>query len=60
MLQNLSVKVVGSGHSWTPVGLAEGGIILNLDRMNKILSIDMDKMTVTAEAGIRIRDLSKA
>jgi len=56
---NQTVKVVGSGHSWTPIGLTDG-VMLNLDKFNKVLSIDASAKTVTVQAGIRIRDLSAA
>ena len=35
----------------------KGGIILDLSRMNRILELDTDTMTVTVEAGILLRDL---
>ena len=57
-LSNQTVKVVGSGHSWSPLGLTDG-VMLNLDRMNRVLSIDAEARLVTAEAGIRIRELSE-
>lgn len=56
---NTTVKVVGSGHSWSPIGLTDG-IMLNLDLFNKVLSIDAQAMRVTVQAGIRIRALSAA
>ena len=35
----------------------KGGIILDLSRLNRILELDTDTMTVTVEAGILLRDL---
>eukprot|EP00624_Nannochloropsis_granulata_P000873 evm.model.NODE_13781_length_2811_cov_26.473852.1 len=56
---NHTVKVVGAGHSWTPIGLTDG-VMVNLDKFNKILSIDAVGKRVAVQAGIRIRDLSAA
>jgi len=56
---NHTVKVVGAGHSWSPIGLTDG-VMLNLDKFNKIISIDAVSKLVTVQAGIRIRDLSAA
>lgn len=39
---------------------AEGGIVLSLNRMNKILEIDQENLTATAEAGVITADLHKA
>eukprot|EP01126_Amoeba_proteus_P000718 TRINITY_DN101_c0_g2_i9.p1 TRINITY_DN101_c0_g2~~TRINITY_DN101_c0_g2_i9.p1 ORF type:complete len:440 (+),score=67.37 TRINITY_DN101_c0_g2_i9:296-1615(+) len=55
---NRTCRVVGAGHSWFPLGLTDG-FLVNLDKMNSVLSIDKIKMTVTVEAGIRIGKLSK-
>jgi D-arabinono-1,4-lactone oxidase len=52
------VRVVGAGHSWSPLGLTDGWMI-NLDKLDKIIEIDAITKTVTVEAGIRIRDLSQ-
>lgn len=51
--------MVGSGHSWSPLGLSPA-YMLNLDRMNRVLEIDAEHERVRVEAGIRIRDLSRA
>jgi glycolate oxidase len=37
-----------------------GGVVLSLERMNRILEIDTANMTVTAEAGVLLTDLNKA
>ncbi len=39
---------------------AEGGIVLCLNRMNKILEIDQENLTVTAEAGTITLDIATA
>ena len=37
-----------------------GGIVLSLERMNRILEIDEENFTVTAEAGVRLMDIFEA
>ena len=53
------VKVIGSGHSFTDIGCTDGCLI-KLDRYNRVLAVDRDRLTVTAEAGITILQLSSA
>lgn len=53
------VKVIGSGHSFTDIGCTDGCLI-RLDRYNRVLGIDREKKTVTAQAGITILQLSAA
>ncbi len=57
--QNQTVKVVGSGHSWAPLGLTPSYMV-NLDKFNRVLEVDAERKRVRVEAGIRIRDLSAA
>lgn len=47
------VKVVGSGHSFTPVACTHGRL-LSLSMLNQVLSVDEEACTVTVEAGIPI------
>ena len=53
------VKVVGSGHSFTDIGCTDGCLI-KLDRYNKVMNVDRDTGTITAQAGITILQLSDA
>ena len=53
------VKVIGSGHSFTDIGCTDGCLI-RLDRYNRVLSVDQEKSTITAQAGITILQLSAA
>lgn len=53
------VKVSGSGHSFTDIGCTDGCLI-KLDNYNKVLEIDRDAGTITAQAGITILQLSDA
>jgi L-gulonolactone oxidase len=53
------VKVIGSGHSFTDIGCTDGCLV-KLDRYDKVLSVDRETATVTAQAGITIVQLSAA
>lgn len=52
------VRLVGSGHSWSPVCVSEE-VLINLDNYSKIIALDKDKEIVKVQAGIRLRDLNK-
>ncbi|MET0510628.1 MAG: D-arabinono-1,4-lactone oxidase [Thermoleophilaceae bacterium] len=51
------VKVAGAGHSFTDIACTDG-VMLDLSRMNRVLSVDGARVTV--EAGITIRELGPA
>jgi len=53
------VKVVGSGHSFTDIGCTDGTMI-KLDRYDKVLEVDREAASITAQAGITILQLSDA
>ncbi len=53
------VKVIGSGHSFTDIGCTDGSLV-KLDRYDKVLEVDRDANTITAQAGITILQLSDA
>lgn len=53
-----TVKVVGGGHSWSDIA-ATDGYTLRLDRMNRVLEVDVDRAVVTVEAGMRLRELNE-
>jgi FAD/FMN-containing dehydrogenase len=44
------VRAVGSNHSTAPVGVAEGGTLIKMSKMNSILEIGKDTVTVQAGA----------
>jgi hypothetical protein len=44
------VRAVGSNHSTAPVGVAEGGTLIRMAGMNRIVEIGKDKVTVQAGA----------
>ena len=45
------VKVAGSGHSFTDIACTDG-VMVDLSRMNRVLAVDGDEVTV--EAGVAI------
>jgi L-gulono-1,4-lactone dehydrogenase len=51
------VKVAGTGHSFTDIACTDG-LMLDLSRMNRVLGVQGDEVTV--EAGITIRELGPA
>src|SRR5688572_21832469 len=52
------VKVVGAGHSFTDIACTDG-VLVSLDRYNRVLDVDRDAGTVTVEAGISIKRLNE-
>lgn len=50
------VKAVGAGHSFTPVAVTDG-VLVNLDNLSGLVSVDRDAMEVTFLAGTRLRDV---
>jgi L-gulono-1,4-lactone dehydrogenase len=53
------VRVSASGHSFTDIACTDG-VMLRLDRMNRVLDVDRAAGRAKVEAGIVIRDLSEA
>jgi L-gulonolactone oxidase len=51
------VKIAGAGHSFTDIACTDG-LMLDLSRMNRVLRVEGDEVTV--EAGITIRELGPA
>ncbi len=45
------VRAKGSFHSLTPCVSSDGGTIIDMSRMNRVLNIDPHDMTFTAQAG---------
>jgi L-gulono-1,4-lactone dehydrogenase len=52
------VRLIGSGHSWSDVCLCEDTFI-NLDRFNKVLSLDKEKLQLTVQPGIKLWQLNE-
>ncbi len=53
------VKAVGSGHSFTGIGLTDGRCLV-LDRLSRVLDVDADTGLATVEAGITLASLNDA
>jgi len=53
------IRVVGAGHSWSDIVLTDRWLV-NLDRYADVLEIDAEAATVTAQAGMRLKDLNLA
>ncbi len=55
---NKRVKAVGSGHSFTAIGIAEE-ILVDLSNYDAVVSVDKARNTVTAQAGIQLSKLNQ-
>ena len=53
------VRPVGSGHSWSPVALAED-VLVDLSRMSRVLGIDAAARTITVQAGCLLETINAA
>jgi FAD-linked oxidoreductase len=51
------VKAIGSGHSFTGIGLTDG-VLLDLSRLSGVLAVDRDAHRVTVGAGTTLRRLN--
>ena len=56
--EGLTVKMVGSGHSFTGIAVADG-MMLRPDRLVGIRAVDRDAMTVTVLAGTPLHELNR-
>lgn len=52
------VRAMGSNHSLTPCA-ASTGTVVSMGAFNRIVKIDPEKMTVTAQAGLQLVDAAK-
>ena len=52
-----TARTVGAGHSWSPLVITDGAL-LNLDHLNRVVSVDSERKQVTVQAGIRIKELN--
>jgi L-gulonolactone oxidase len=53
------VRAAASGHSFTDAACTDG-VMVRLDRMNRVLEVDRDAGLAKVEGGVVIRDLSEA
>lgn len=54
----LTVRAVGSGHSWSAVAVTDG-ILLDFSRYREVVAVDHRASTVTVEAGCTLRRLNR-
>lgn len=52
------IRVIGAGHSWSAAAMSDD-VLVNLDRLNKVLDVDHERHQVTVEAGIRLYQLTE-
>ncbi|KAJ1758009.1 D-arabinono-1,4-lactone oxidase [Coemansia sp. RSA 1591] len=52
----MTVKAIGSGHSPSDIACTDS-IMLNMDKMNRVLSCDQHARTMTVEGGMRLHEL---
>ena len=57
--QGERVRVVGSGHSFSDIACTDG-VMLSLEHMTRVLDVDRSSGLVRVQAGITIRELSRA
>jgi FAD/FMN-containing dehydrogenase len=57
--QGLSIRVAGSGHSFTPI-VATSGLLLSFRNMQGLVSADLDRKRVVVRAGTTIGDIGRA
>jgi hypothetical protein len=53
------VRAMGSCHSLTPCA-SSSGTIVNMTRMAQVIALDKEKLTLTAQGGLKVIDASKA
>ncbi len=53
------VKTIGAGHSFTAAAMTNG-VLVSLERMDRVLAVDRERARVTVQAGITLRDLGEA
>jgi FAD/FMN-containing dehydrogenase len=54
-----TVRTVGAGHSWSPFVLTND-VLVNLDNMQSVISVDQATKRATVQAGIRLKNLIPA
>src|SRR4051812_30613253 len=51
------IRVVGSGHSWSAICETDE-LLVNLEKYNKVISLDKTAKTITVQAGIKLETLN--
>ena len=55
-MQHARVKVVGNGHSCSPVAASNGALAISLARMDTPVSVDRTNKRISVPAGMKLRD----
>ena len=55
----LNVTIRGAGTNLAGSTIPDGGVVLDMSSMNKILKLDEDTLTITVEPGVILKDLIK-
>ncbi|HVK05169.1 MAG TPA: D-arabinono-1,4-lactone oxidase [Armatimonadaceae bacterium] len=53
------LKALGTRHSFNHVADSEGGDLISVDRLNRVLSLDRERGRVTIEGGVRYGELCR-
>jgi L-gulono-1,4-lactone dehydrogenase len=51
------VRVIGAKHSWSSIAMSEG-VLVSLDRMQELISVDAEASTCTVQGGVRLHRLN--
>ncbi|KAK3831818.1 MAG: L-gulonolactone oxidase-like protein [Linnemannia elongata] len=51
-----NVKAIGTGHSPSDLACTDG-FMVNTDKLNRLISVDEEKMTITVQAGMKLHKL---
>lgn len=54
----LKVKARSGGHSWTASSVREGALLIDLSRMDRIVSFDAEQRIAVVQPGVRGRELN--
>src|SRR5690242_12931518 len=54
--QNLPVRAVGAGHSFTPI-VTTGGVLINTDALTGVTDVDLARNRVRLRGGTRLKDI---
>ena len=55
--EHLKIRVLGSGHSWSPVATSDG-LIMSLYHYHGLVSHDMEKKQVTLRGGTTLAEMN--
>ncbi|KAF8924711.1 D-arabinono-1,4-lactone oxidase-domain-containing protein [Dissophora ornata] len=55
-LSGKRVKAIGTGHSPSDLACTDG-FMINTDKLNRLISVDKSKMTITVQAGMKLHKL---